>query len=207
MCGAKRDTIFCWSAAGCDRFDRCGALPRRPRHARPHADDAAVWAGRLDRHACRPCLAYLPDRFHGACGTNARARRWFESVRAILPVNEFIGSSPFAVHDRYRALVAPERRTWPDAKTIGRLDHFDMCAARGGRVGLARGARIRVRRPSAVPRSDRGGALAAPVQPIRFRHRSISTGVWRGGAPAAILRDKTTRPHRPQEFCQGRRPC
>lgn len=76
-----RGAILVWSVAARDRFGRCGALPRRPRRARPRAGAAEAWAGRLDRHACRPCRAYLRDRFRGACRFNAFARHWFATHR------------------------------------------------------------------------------------------------------------------------------
>ena len=80
-----RGAILVWSVASRDRFGRCGALPRRPRRARPRAGAAEAWAGRLDRHACRPCRLTFEIVFTGhACsmrshGIGSQRLRLFSS--------------------------------------------------------------------------------------------------------------------------------
>lgn len=123
---AKRGAISCWSAVTCDRFDRCGALPRRLHPARLRAGAAGVWAGRPGRHACRPCRACLRGRCHGTCGVNAPARQSFVSHALFSAVNEFIGSSLFALHDR----SSFHRRIWLDAGPTRCLDHPDLSPGR-----------------------------------------------------------------------------
>ncbi|MGY3106817.1 hypothetical protein ACVWW7_003444 [Bradyrhizobium sp. LM6.9] len=184
-----RGAILVWSAPSCDRFDRCGALPRHPHRARLDAGAAAARAGRLRRHACRPCRAYLRDRFRGACPFNALARHWFVSACERVHRIAAVCSA--------RSQGAPQGHSFEgrirlDAETTHRPDDPDLRAARGHRVDRARVAQTSARPASALPHS--GSAVDLPTDTISASINPNWNLVRRGGC--RYPRDKTTLPHR-----------
>lgn len=94
-------------------------------------------------------------------GIGSQLRRLFS------PVSEFIESLPFAVHDRWCAPVpSSDGRIWPDAETARCLDHSDLRAACGRRMGPARATQPCVRPASALPQPDGCGAVAHAIDTI-----------------------------------------
>ncbi|MET4212606.1 hypothetical protein ABIB95_007454 [Bradyrhizobium sp. LA2.1] len=112
--------------------------------------------------ACLPPMSGLPSRsFSRGIWVNALPRHWFampmpccacERVHRIVAV--------CSARSCAGPGVSNNGWTWLDAETIGRLDHFDLRAAGGGRVGPARGTQHCVRPASAVPQPDGRSAVA-----------------------------------------------